>query len=119
MIDAYKDTTNLNFIVSGSAIGMFNNHISVRKPLFNRQTFSYHLKECDYLESSLYYPKFKPVDKIRAYAVFEGLPYYLTQINDEHSIAENIKRLITDENARFSNEVNMLLHTESRSIQEY
>jgi AAA+ ATPase superfamily predicted ATPase len=119
LIDTYKEMTSMKFIISGSEIGMYNNHFSVSKPLFNRQTFSYHLKECDYLESSLYYPKFKPEDKVRAYAVFGGLPYYLSQINDELSIEENIKRLITNENARFSNEVNMLLHTELRSIQEY
>ncbi|MGS0972969.1 MAG: ATP-binding protein [Candidatus Izemoplasmataceae bacterium] len=119
LIDTYKEMTSIKFIISGSEIGMFNNHFSVSKPLFNRQTFSYHLKECDYLESSLYYPQFKAVDKVRAYAVFGGLPYYLSQIDDERSIEENIKRLITNENARFSNEVNMLLHTELRSIQEY
>lgn len=119
LIDSYKEMTSIKFIISGSEIGMFNNHFSISKPLFNRQTFSYHLKECDYLESSLYYPKFKPEDKVRAYAVFGGLPYYLSQIDDGLSIEENIKRLITNENARFSNEVNMLLHTELRSIQEY
>jgi len=119
LIDTYKDVTTIKFIVSGSEIGMFSNHFSVSKPLFNRQTFSCHLKECDYLESNLYYPKFKPEDKVRTYAVFGGLPYYLSQIDDEQSIEENIKRLITNENARFSNEVNMLLHTELRSIQEY
>ena len=119
LIDHYKELTSIKFIISGSEIGMFNNHFSVSKPLFNRQTFSYHLKECDYLESSLYYPKFKPEDKVRAYAIFGGLPYYLSQIDDDLSIEENIKRLITSENARFSNEVNMLLHTELRSVQEY
>ena len=119
LIDTYKEMTSIKFIISGSEIGMFNNHFSVSKPLFNRQTFSYHLKECDYYESSLYYPKFKPEDKVRAYAVFGGLPYYLSQIDDGLSIEENIMRLITNENARFSNEVNMLLHTELRSIQVY
>lgn len=119
IVDTYKEVSTIKFIISGSEIGMFNNHFSVSKPLFNRQTFSYHLKECDYLESSLYYPKFKPEDKVRAYAIFGGLPYYLSQINDEQSIEDNIKRLITNENARFSNEVTMLLHTELRSIQEY
>jgi hypothetical protein len=119
LIDTYKEMSSIKFIISGSEIGMFKNHFSVSKPLFNRQTFSYHLKECDYFESSLYYRKFKAEDKVRAYAVFGGLPYYLTQIDDGLSIEENIKRLITDENSRFSNEVNMLLHTELRSIQEY
>ncbi len=119
LIDANKEVTTIKFIVSGSEIGMFSNHFSISKPLFNRQTFSYHLKECDYLESSLYYSNFNPEDKVRAYAVFGGLPYYLSQIDDKESVEENVKQLITSENARFSNEVNMLLHTELRSIQEY
>lgn len=119
LIDTYKDTATIKIIVSGSEIGMFENHFSVSKPLFNRQTFSYHLKECDYYESSLYFPKYKSIDKIRAYAVFGGLPYYLTQIDDNRSLEDNIKSLITSENARFSNEVEMLLNTELRSIQEY
>lgn len=119
LIDTYKDVSSMKFMISGSEIGMFNNHFSISKPLFNRQTFSYHLKECDYLESSLYYPKFSFEDKVRAYAIFGGLPFYVSQINDEQSLKDNIKRLITNENARFSNEVHMLLHTELRSIQEY
>lgn len=119
LIDKYKDVSTIKFIVSGSEIGMYENLFSVSKPLFNRQTFEYHLKECDYLESSLYYPSFSSIDKIRAYAVFGGLPYYLAQIDDQITLEQNIKKLITNENARFSNEVSMLLHSELRSIQEY
>mgnify|MGYP001433911941 CR=1 FL=1 len=119
LIDTYKDVSTIKFIVSGSEIGMYENLFSVSKPLFNRQTFEYHLKECDYLESSLYYPNFSSADKIRTYAVFGGLPYYLAQIDDQLTLEENIKNLITSENARFSNEVSMLLHSELRSIQEY
>lgn len=119
LIDTFKDVSTVKLVVSGSEIGMFENLFSVSKPLFNRQTFSYHLKECDYYESSLYYPKFTSEDKIRAYAIFGGLPYYLAQIDDSLSLEDNIKNLITNENARFSNEVSMLLHSELRSIQGY
>lgn len=63
LIDAYKDVSTIKFIISGSEIGMYENLFSVSKPLFNRQTFEYHLKECDYLESSLYYPNFSSIDK--------------------------------------------------------
>jgi AAA+ ATPase superfamily predicted ATPase len=119
LIDAYKDVSTIKFIISGSEIGMYENLFSVSKPLFNRQTFEYHLIECDYLESSLYYPNFSSIDKIKAYAVFGGLPYYIAQIDDQQPLEENIKNLITNANARFSNEVSMLLTSELRSIQEY
>ncbi|MCF7931719.1 MAG: ATP-binding protein [Acholeplasmataceae bacterium] len=119
LIDAYKDTSNIKLIISGSEIGMFEQHFSMNKPLFNRQTWVYQLKECDYYESSRYYPNFTSADKVRAYAVFGGLPYYLAHIDDQKSLEQNIKNLIANENARFSNEVNMLLISELRSIQEY
>lgn len=119
LIDEYKDKTNIKIIISGSEIGMYENLFSHSRPLFNRQTFSLHLKECDYYESSLYYPNYTNEDKIRTYAVFGGLPYYLSQIDDTISLRENICQLIISENARFATEVQMLLTSELRSIQEY
>lgn len=119
LIDAHHATSSLKLILSGSAVGMFENHFAHSKTLFNRQTFTLHLKECDYLESSLYYPNFNAYDKVRAYAVWGGLPYYLAQIDDTQSLESNIKQLITSENARFANEVKLLLHTELRNVHEY
>ena len=119
LIDEYKDTSTIKLVISGSEVGMFENLFAHSRPLFNRHTFNLHLKECDYFESSLYYPSFTNKDKIRAYAIFGGLPFYLSQINDKISIKENICNLIVAENARFSSEVQMLLTTELRSIQEY
>lgn len=119
MIDKYKDTSNIKLMISGSEIGMFENHFSRSKPLFGRHTFSYHLKECDYYESSLYYPNYNAIDKIRTYAIFGGLPYYLAHIDDSLSLKENISRLIVEESARFASEVEMILNAELRSIEEY
>ena len=118
-IDEYKDKTNIKIVISGSEIGMYDNLFSHSRPLFNRQTFSLHLKECDYYESGLYYQRYNYEDKIRTYAVFGGLPYYLSQIDDDTSLKDNICKLIISENARFSSEVQMLLTSELRSIQEY
>lgn len=119
LVDNLKDESDIKLIISGSEIGMFENLFSHSKPLFGRHTFQKQIKECDYFESSLYYPLFSNEDKIRAYAIFGGLPYYLAQINDNISLKENICNLIIDENSRFSNEVEMILNTELRSVQEY
>lgn len=119
LIDLNKDETSIKLIILGSEVGMFENLFSVSKPLFNRQTFQIHLKECDYLESSLYYPNFNNLDKIRSYSIFGGLPFYLSKINDKITLEENIIKLIVEENGQFSSEIQMLLYTELRSIQEY
>jgi len=119
IIDQNKDESTIKLIISGSEIGMFENIFSHSRPLFNRQTFQIHLKECDYLESSLYYPNLNNWDKIRIYTVFGGLPFYLSKIDDQKSLEENIIDLIINENGQFASEVQMLLNTELRSIQEY
>lgn len=119
LIDHYKHMTNIKLIISGSEIGMYENLFAHSRPLFNRQTFSLHLKECDYYESALYYKRYSHEDKIRTYAVFGGLPFYLSQIDDSLSLKDNICKLIVAENARFASEVQMLLTSELRSIQEY
>lgn len=119
LIDQYKDDATIKLILSGSEVGMFENHFSVNRPLFNRHTFTLHLKECDYLESSMYFPEFTNVDKIRMYSILGGLPYYLAQVDDSLSLKENIIRLIIEENARFAHEVEMLLNTELRTVREY
>lgn len=119
LIDVNKDTSSIKLIISGSEVGMFENIFSHSKPLFNRQTFQIHLKECDYLESSLYYQNFNNLDKIRLYSIFGGLPFYLSKIDDQKSLLENVINLIIKENAQFAFETQMLLVTELRSIQEY
>lgn len=119
LIDEYKDKSNIKLVISGSEIGMYENLFSHSRPLFNRQTFSLHLKECDYYESALYYKGYSNEDKIRAYAVFGGLPFYLSQIDHSIPLKDNICQLIVAENARFASEVQMLLTSELRSIQEY
>ena len=119
LIDGCKENSTAKLIISGSEVGMFENLFAHSKPLFGRHTFSLHLKECDYLESSLYYPGFSVEDKIRIYAIFGGLPYYLAQIDDSKSIKANVCSLVLNDNAPLANEAHMLLHTELRSIQEY
>lgn len=118
-IDNKKYISNIKLIISGSEIGMFDNLFSHSKPLFNRQTFQMQIKECDYYESSLYYENFSNEDKLKAYAIFGGLPYYLSQIDDQLSLKQNICNLIIDPNAQFSDEIKLILNSELRSIEEY
>lgn len=119
LIDKHKSHSSVKIVISGSEIGMFDNHFSLSKPLFGRQTFSYQLKECDYYESSFYVPRYSYEDKIKAYAIFGGLPYYLSHIDDSLSLKDNVCKLIIDESARFAHDVQMILKAELRSIQEY
>lgn len=119
LIDSKKEESNIKLIISGSEVRMFDNLFSQSKPLYGRNTFQIKVKECDYLESSLYYPNFSNIDKIRTYAIFGGLPYYLSKIDDSKSLEYNISNLIIEESSPFANEIEMILNTELRNIGEY
>lgn len=119
LIDKNRHSSNIKLLISGSEVGMFENLFASSRPLFNRQTFSLKLHECDYLESSLYYPNFSNEDKIIAYSIFGGLPYYLSLINDQLSIKDNVMILIANPQGRLKDEPALLLHSELRSINQY
>jgi len=118
-IDKHSITSNVKLLVSGSEVGMYENLFSVSKPLYNRQTFQLKIEECDYYEASLYVPHYDVFDKIRTYAVFGGLPFYLARLNDQKTLRENIESLVIHPSAAFSDEVYMMVSSELRSVSEY
>ncbi len=111
--------SKLKLFLSGSHIGMVEDAISYKKPLYGRTTFKLKLEPFDYYDSSLFYPNFNSKDKIRIYSVFGGIPFYLVQIDDSMSVEENIQKLIIQNGAPFENEVTFFLSQEVRSISSY
>jgi AAA+ ATPase superfamily predicted ATPase len=81
-------------------------------PLYGRVDLVIDLKQMDYYESALFYPRLSEEDKVRIYSVFGGVPYYNRLINDKKSVKENIIELIASPGARLENEVSMYLNAE-------
>lgn len=119
IIDHIIKDSNILLILSGSQVGMIEDVISYRRPLFGRFTFKIKLEEFNYYESSLFFTNFTNIDKIRAYSVFGGIPYYLEKINDKLTLKENIIKLIIGKNADFKDEIEFFLKQELRSINAY
>lgn len=119
IVDLTLSSSKLKLFLSGSHVGMVEDAISYKKPLYGRTTFKMKLEAFDYYDASLFYPRFSSEDKIRLYSVFGGIPFYLVQINDNLSVEENIKRLIINERAIFQDEATFFLSQEVRSIKSY
>mgnify|MGYP004517989379 FL=1 len=116
LIDHYKDTSNMKFIVCGSYVDTMKGLLEKQNPLYGRIDLTLNLKSMDYYESALFYPEFTEEDKVRLFSVFGGIPYYNRLIDGQKSVRENIIELIASPGARLENEVSMYLNSEISKI---
>jgi len=112
LIDKYKDSANITFILLGSYVDIMKSLLEHENPLFGRVDLTLNLKQMDYYDSALFYPNFSDEDKIRIYSVFGGIPYYNRLVDDSISVKENLIELIASPDARLENEIEMYLKSE-------
>ena len=112
LIDKYRDSSKLKLIILGSYVEIMRSLIGHANPLFGRVDLVIDLKQMDYYESSLFYPKYSPENKVRVYSVFGGVPYYNRLIDDSKSVRDNIIDLVASTGARLENEISMYLNSE-------
>ncbi|MDR3263707.1 MAG: ATP-binding protein [Clostridiales bacterium] len=118
-VDKYKEQSSLKLVISGSHVGMVEDMLAYKKPLYARKTFSINLKEFDYYEAALFYPRYSYEDKIRAYAICGGVPYYLSLIDDAKTLEQNIISIFIAPHAYLENELDFLFQTEFRNKVNY
>lgn len=116
VIDKYKDTSHMKFILCGSYVDTMKELLAKQNPLYGRVDLTIDLKPMDYYESALFYEQFSDEDKVRIYSVFGGIPYYNRLIDSDKSVKENIIELIASPGARLENEVSMYLNSEISKI---
>lgn len=116
LIDKYKDSANITFILLGSYVDIMKSLLEHENPLFGRVDLTLNLKQMDYYDSALFYPNFLDEDKIRIYSVFGGIPYYNRLVDDSISVKENLIELIASPDARLENEIEMYLKSEISKI---
>lgn len=116
VIDHYKDTSNMKFVICGSYVDTMKALLARQNPLYGRVDVTINLKPMDYYESALFYSEFSEDDKVRLFSVFGGIPYYNRLIDAKKSVRENIIELIASPGARLENEVSMYLNSEISKI---
>lgn len=119
IIDDILKEANMILVLSGSQVGMIEDVISYKRPLYGRLSFKIKLEDMDYYDASQFYPEYSDEDKIIAYSIFGGIPHYLAKIDDRLTIKENVIRLVSGKNADFKDEVEFFLKQELRSIGAY
>ena len=116
-MDQYKDNSQMKIILSGSYIDIMDQLLNINNPLHGRFKYKIRLEAFDYYEASNFYKNVSLEDKIKYYAVFGGVPYYLSMINENKSFEENVKDLILSEYAPLENEINTTMKDEYSKIE--
>ncbi len=116
LVDKHREETRLKIIILGSYVDIMKSLLDKSNPLYGRVDLVIDLKQMDYYESALFYPRMKDEDKVRIYSVFGGIPYYNRLIDDRKSVKNNIINLIASPGARLENEVSMYLNAEISKI---
>ena len=108
--------SNIKLIVCGSATSwMINNLINNRGGLHNRVTHQICIEPFTIGQCNEYFKAYKFAYSIReladCYMVFGGVPYYLSLMDKDLSVAQNIDRLFFANNAELRNEADNLFRS--------
>lgn len=112
IIDTYAFNCKMKLILCGSYVDIMEKLIAEDNPLYKRISIALNIKQMDYYESAMFYPRFSNEDKVKIYSVFGGLPYYNRFIDDSKTVKENIIELVASKGARFENDPMTSLETE-------
>ena len=116
----WKKNENIFLILCGSSVSFMESEIMGKKsPLHDRQTSTMEVKPFDYFESSEFFPKFTPEQKLIAYGILGGVPRYLEAFDDELSIEDNIAGVIIKKGSYLNEEPGNLLKAELRDPNVY
>lgn len=117
-----RDNSNLFLILSGSDVSFFEREVvGYAATTYGRRTGSLRVGPFPVSEVRHFLPGWAPVDLIRAYAVFGGVPYYLEALDPALPLADNIERTILRPDALLREEPRFLLsqHGELRDERVY
>ena len=105
LLDRYRHHSKMKLILAGSSIDVMETLLDRSNPLHARFRYRMQIDAFDYLDASLFYPRASREEKVAYYAVFGGIPYYLSMIDAHLGFEENLKRLILDPDAPLESEI--------------
>lgn len=115
--DIHWTDKNIMFILCGSALSFMEDKVlSEKSPLFGRRTTQIKLEAFNYIESAEFVPNYSNEDKAICYGITGGVAKYLSLIDSEKSIDENIIELFFEKTGYLYDETRNLLTQEFNDI---
>jgi len=109
--DVRREDLPLFLVIAGSQIGLYERHV-LQGPLYGRRTWGQQLPPLSPDEVAEFFPTWAPADRLRAWAVLGGIPYYLEQWLPERSLAWNITQRVLTKGSVLYDEAELLAKEE-------
>jgi uncharacterized protein len=109
----------LNLVLCGSKLSFMGELLGERNPLHGRQTLELDLGPLPFRDAARFFPGWSPEDRLRAYGVLGGMPYYLGLCDPGRPLAENIRQVVLAPGAPLADEPTHLLQAELREVTRY
>lgn len=117
--EARREGTSLKLILCGSMISFMEELLAEKNPLHGRQTLELDVGPLSYREAARFFPGWSADDRLYAYGVFGGIPYYLDLCDPGASFEENVRDLILETGAPLSDEPSHILQAELQIVTRY
>lgn len=101
----------LVLVLAGSEVGFFERAV-LGGEMYGRRTGQMQVLPFSYRSAALFHPGYSAADKVRAFAVCGGMPYYLERFDDSQPLGEHIKRHALYRDGFLFEEADLLLRQE-------
>lgn len=119
-IDQKWLNSKLFLILCGSSMSFMENQVlGYKSPLYGRRTAQFKIHPFTFFESAQMLSVFSKEEQAIIYGVTGGIPEYLSRINENTSLDDNIIRLFFEESGRLYEEPANLLKQELREPATY
>ena len=107
-------------VLSGSEVGFFEREVvNYSATTYGRRAGQRRLRPFRPRDVELFLPSWSAEDRIAAYAVFGHMPYYLAQVREQDTLAENILNLVLRPDGLLHEEARLLLDQELPDASAY
>jgi hypothetical protein len=109
--DVRREDLPLFLVLAGSQVSLFERHV-LHGPLYGRRTWGAQLAPLDYRAAAEFFPDWSPADRLRAWGLLGGIPYYLEQWDPSRGLAWNIVHRLLSKGCVLFQEAELILKEE-------
>lgn len=115
LMERHQEDPNLRMVLAGSDVSFFERDVVGYGAIsYGRRTGALRLEPFEWSDIGPFLPGWSIEDRIRAWAVYGGMPYYLDGLDPAHNLGENILRMVLLPDGLLRHEPEFLLAQESR-----
>lgn len=104
----FKETA-VTLVLSGSHVGMMEEMMTYRAPLFGRFTGQLPVGPLPFSALKAFFPQYPMAERVATYAVLGGIPAYLERFDPAQSLSQNIRQQLFQRTGMFRSEPTVLV----------